>query len=446
MALEEVTFLYTDNLHNIIDDISGPVADALLKAQGDRFVKNPFKIELVDVSKDHSRFMVTFKGHKQNMKIKAFVNSILPNSFSDKQIWDFIQEYNKLALGRKPQEIDTPSFNKIEPREFKFEPKDVRNTFISLVTETYPHGQEEEVMKFMPQGLTKDEFGNYYKVIGKSETMFTSHLDTADRTKSYVNLLSVQKDGDEIIMTDGTSILGADDKAGVTVMLYMMAHNVPGVYYFFIGEERGGIGSYKLAAAYNKYEHLKDLKRCVSFDRRNYFSVITRQSYRQCCSDEFAKALAGELNKSGLNISLDPTGIYTDSASFIDEIPECTNISVGYFSEHTTKECQNISFLERLAKACVSVNWESLPTVKKVGFDEEILRKYKGFLTELKATVFNLEMKMVDDFGDAVIKIEVEPDLEMVYDELKLIHQLLNKYKMNPDITFDNQYIKIILK
>jgi len=45
-----------------------------------------------------------------------------------------------------------------------------------------------------------------------------------------------------------------------------------------------------------------------------------------------------------------------------------------------------------------------------------------------------------------VIKIEVEPDLEMVYDELKLIHQLLNKYKMNPDITFDNQYIKIILK
>ncbi len=242
------------------------------------------------------------------------------------------------------------------------------------------------------------------------------------------------------------TILGADDKSGVTVMLYMMAHNVPGVYYFFIGEERGGIGSYKLAAAYNKYEHLKDLKRCVSFDRRNYFSVITRQSYRQCCSDEFAKALAGELNKSGLNISLDPTGIYTDSASFIDEIPECTNISVGYFSEHTTKECQNISFLERLAKACVSANWESLPTVKKVGFDEEILRKYKGFLTELKATVFNLEMKMVDDFGDAVIKIEVEPDLEMVYDELKLIHQLLNKYKMNPDITFDNQYIKIILK
>jgi len=72
MALEEVTFLYTDNLHNIIDDISGPVADALLKAQGDRFVKNPFKIEIVDVSKDHSRFMVNFKGHKQNMKINEF--------------------------------------------------------------------------------------------------------------------------------------------------------------------------------------------------------------------------------------------------------------------------------------------------------------------------------------------------------------------------------------
>lgn len=447
MSLENVTFLYTDNLHNIIDDISGPVADALLRAQGDRFIQNPFQITTVDVSKSHSRFWVSFKDHKQNMKIKSFINSILPNSFSDRQIWDFIQQYNKLALGKQPEVVQNQIvYNKIQPREFKFEPSDVRNTFISLVTETYPHGHEDEVMKFMPTGLTKDEFGNYYKIIGNSQTMFTSHLDTADRTKSKVNLLSVMRDGDEIILTDGTSILGADDKSGVTVMLYMMSKNIPGVYYFFIGEERGGIGSHKVANDYHKFPHLKDLKRCVSFDRRNYYSVITKQSYRQCCSDEFATALAKELNKSGLKISLDPTGIYTDSASFIDEIPECTNISVGYFSEHTSKESQNISFLERLAKACISVDWEGLPTVKKIGFDEAILKKYKVFLNELKNTLFNLEVKMVDDFGKAVIRIEIETDLEIVYDELSIIYELLKKYKMDPDISFDNQYIKIILE
>jgi len=129
MSFESVTFLYTDTLHEIIDNISGPVAEALLKAQGDRFVKNPFKIEVVDVSKTHSRFWVTFKDHKQNMKIKAFINSILPNSFTDHQIWEFIQEYNKLALGKETQAETKVTYNKIEPRAFRFEPKDIRNTF-----------------------------------------------------------------------------------------------------------------------------------------------------------------------------------------------------------------------------------------------------------------------------------------------------------------------------
>jgi di/tripeptidase len=45
--------------------------------------------------------------------------------------------------------------------------------------------------------------------------MFTSHLDTADRKQLVTNLVStVDSDGDEHILTDGNSILGADDKAG----------------------------------------------------------------------------------------------------------------------------------------------------------------------------------------------------------------------------------------
>jgi len=53
---------------------------------------------------------------------------------------------------------------------------------------------------------------------------------------------------------------------------------------------------------------------------------------------------------------------------------------------------------------------------------------------------------MVNDFGDAIIKIEIEPDLELVFEELKIISRLLTKHKMDPDVTFDNQYIKINLK
>ena len=283
---------FTDRLVEIIDDISGPVAEMLIRIEGDPLLDNYLDIETVDVSKSDWSFDIKVKlknGQTNLSKIKVgkFIRYIMPGVFTDKEIYDFGSSYEKLKKGQSLEKTTVAS-NKVEVSKFSFNPKDVRSTFLSLTTMTYPHGHEEEVMKFMPSGLEKDEFGNYYKIIGKSETMFTSHLDTADRKQLPVTVYSTQRDGDEIFVTDGTSILGADDKSGVTVMLYMMAHNISGIYYFFIGEERGGIGSNQVASKFDSFEHLKDVKRCVSFDRRNYYSVITQQLGRQCCSDEFA--------------------------------------------------------------------------------------------------------------------------------------------------------------
>jgi hypothetical protein len=439
---------YTDKLYEIIDDISGPVAEMLIKIEGDYLLDNHLNIDEVDVSKLDWNFDVKISGIVSNMKVGKFIKYILPDTFSNSEIFKFAQSYNNIKNGKPAtKEASKVSYKKIEPSEFVYSPKDIRSTFLSLTTMTYPHGHESEVLKFLPKDLIKDEFDNYYKIIGKSETMFTSHLDTADRKQSKVTIYSTEKDGDEMFVTDGTSILGADDKAGVSIMLYMMAHNIPGIYYFFDGEERGGIGSNKLASVFDSVEHLKGVKRCISFDRRNYYSVITQQLGRECCSDEFATELAKELNKSGLKISLDPTGIYTDSASFIDEIAECTNISVGYFSEHTISETQNISFLQRLGKACLDVNWENLPTVKKVGFDEEVLRKYKGFISDFKAMVLNVDARLTSEYGMAYIKVELdEPNIDVVHDDLVNLSLLLSKHKMDPDIYFDDQYMKIELK
>ena len=439
---------FTDKLYEIIDDISGPVAEMLIKIEGDYLLDNHLNIDEVDVSKLDWNFDVKISGIVSNMKVGKFIKYILPDTFSNSEIFKFAQSYNNIKNGKPAtKEASKVSYKKIEPSEFVYSPKDIRSTFLSLTTMTYPHGHESEVLKFLPKDLIKDEFDNYYKIIGKSETMFTSHLDTADRKQSKVTIYSTEKDGDEMFVTDGTSILGADDKAGVSIMLYMMAHNIPGIYYFFDGEERGGIGSNKVASVFESIEHLKGVKRCISFDRRNYYSVITQQLGRECCSDEFATELAKELNKSGLKISLDPTGIYTDSASFIDEIAECTNISVGYFSEHTISETQNISFLQRLGKACLDVNWEGLPTVKKVGFDEEVLRKYKGFISDFKAMVLNVDARLTSEYGMAYIKVELdEPNIDVVHDDLVNLSLLLNKHKMDPDIYFDDQYMKIELK
>jgi hypothetical protein len=236
---------------------------------------------------------------------------------------------------------------------------DIKETFIALTTRTYPHGTESELYHLLPSNLNTDEFGNLYIEIGSSpSTMFTSHLDTATKALCQVNHLI--KDG--IIKTDGLSILGADDKAGVTIMLYMIEHNIPGLYYFFLGEEVGCIGSTKLADKH-KTEPLPNIKKVISFDRRDYDSVITFQSSKRCCSDTFGKALANELNKneSLFKYDLDPTGIYTDSAKFVTIYQECTNISVGYKNEHTFKEQQDINHLILLANAVIKIDWEQLP-------------------------------------------------------------------------------------
>ena len=236
-------------------------------------------------------------------------------------------------------------------------------TFIKLTSRTYPYGTEDDLVSDMieqgifPPDLQKDTHGNYFYKIGESRTIFASHLDTVSKEATSV----IHTFDGDIIGTDGKTTLGADDKAGVTVMLHLMENKVPGLYYFFIGEEVGCIGS-GLASSMSIQDFKGKYDRILSFDRRGTDSVITYQSSTRCCSDAFADALARQLNLSGMKYRKDEGGVYTDSAEFTDIIPECTNISVGYYKEHTTSETQDIRHLEDLAEACLLVNWESLPT------------------------------------------------------------------------------------
>jgi len=238
---------------------------------------------------------------------------------------------------------------------------DIKETFLSLTGRTYPHGTEADLFHLLPNNLQKDEFGNLFIQIGENPSvMFTSHLDTA--TSKLVEV--IHKEEGEMIRTDGTTILGADDKAGVTILLWMIEHNIKGLYYFFLGEEVGCKGS-KLVAAKHKLEPIQHIKKVISFDRRGTDSVITFQSYSRCCSEKFGEELSKQLNQNcqdgSFNYRNDPTGIYTDSVQFVSIYPECTNISVGYYNEHTSRECQDINHLIKLANTCLRVDWENLP-------------------------------------------------------------------------------------
>jgi hypothetical protein len=237
--------------------------------------------------------------------------------------------------------------------------------FIRLTQFVYPYKHEHEVLELIDFQLSQDTFGNYYYIIGeKPTTMFTSHFDTVGYLKKKVNHIF---DGD-IIRTDGQTILGADDKAGVALMLNMMRNNVKGLYYFFIGEELGRVGSTCLSNQIEENPFVQNISKIISFDRKGVDSIITHQMGKRCTSDIFAKSLAKELNalESTFRYRLDDGGIFTDSFSFIDQISECTNISVGYYSQHTSNEYQSMIHLIKLGNALCHVNWENLPVKRKI--------------------------------------------------------------------------------
>ena len=275
----------------------------------------------------------------------------------------------------------------------------IRDTFLKLTSNRTPKGLEASVIALIPEfKFEKDEFDNYYYIIKKqdgtfSDTMFTSHLDTIDRGPTewdnkrwdsaagkYIIIDETKVSDDsgkpikhvfegDFVKTDGKTNLGADDKSGVTIMLNLMSEGVPGLYYFFMGEESGCVGSSSLSRVYDTKVtegKLPKVVRCISFDRKGYDSVITRQMGSTCCSDDFAKELASKINEYGFWYKPDDGGVYTDSAEFIDVIPECTNLSVGYFSEHTTTEKQDIEFLELLAVVLTKIDWDSLKVVRDI--------------------------------------------------------------------------------
>jgi hypothetical protein len=293
----------------------------------------------------------------------------------------------------------------------------IEKTFLKLIEFTYIYGYEDVVKTMLPNSLKRDQFGNFYIKIGNSRTLFTSHLDTVGKQKRKVNYKIYDKNGHRFVKTDGETILGADDKAGVVIMLNMIQNNVPGLYYFLIGEEVGTIGSDLLRK--NMFKMLSNYDRCVSFDRKDYGSIITRQLGKPCCSDEFANALANEFKRVGMKFEPDPYGVCTDSVIFTGIIPECTNLSVGYFDEHTPKEEQDLDYLIKLANVVTKINWEKLPTERTPeSFDTE---DPEDFETELPMYKLHYISQDVDD---------------LIYDKFGLWASNLNFFKPEKELTY----------
>jgi hypothetical protein len=231
--------------------------------------------------------------------------------------------------------------------------------FMRLARYTSPYGNEHARFDpiLLPDGWTKDPHGNYvYHVPGESSTLFAAHVDTAD---SHPHRVRYHVTGN-FIATDGGSILGADNRAGIAVLRHLIRSGVPGTYMLFVGEEVGMVGSTKAAKDMEEYDYL----RVICWDRRGYGSIVSQQMGDITTSPEFVQALIDQYALSGMTMQEDTDGVYTDSYSFVHLIPECTNIGVGYFSAHSKSEMQDAQYLVDIAEASVEVDWENLPAAR----------------------------------------------------------------------------------
>lgn len=201
----------------------------------------------------------------------------------------------------------------------------------------------------------------------QSTTLFSCHTDTIDPlVPDAANPLAKKKltydpNFGEIAL-DTTSVggsLGADDGAGVWIMLGMIEAKVPGVYLFHRGEECGGISAKAIASKQGKW--LATFEACIAFDRGRTRDVVTHQGGLQCASMKFADKLCAQLNVSGFDFAPSTGGTYTDNKEYRRIIAEVVNVSVGYECQHGRNETLDYAHVHALRAACLTLDWDALP-------------------------------------------------------------------------------------
>lgn len=223
----------------------------------------------------------------------------------------------------------------------------------------------EKYIKTLP-GIQMDTFGNFWLLLSQADgteptTLFSAHCDTVHKAKATGTYkLNLR---DTLLTVKDGGVLGADDGTGIWIMLNLIKAKVPGLYIFHREEEIGGNGSDFIAKNYARI--LDKYDRAIAFDRKGTTDIITHQGGERCCSDAFAEAFANQLNETpGFKFAGDDTGSFTDTKNYTKLIPECTNLAIGYYDQHTLHETQDLSFATRLVNRLIAVDWNDLPTVR----------------------------------------------------------------------------------
>jgi hypothetical protein len=220
-------------------------------------------------------------------------------------------------------------------------------------------------------------------VFMESTTLFSCHVDTVDNRcvdpNTRKKLTYDPSFGQIALDSQGAgNCLGADDTAGIWLMLKMIESKCPGTYLFHRGEECGGVSAKAIARQESGW--LQKFSVAVAFDRKDTGDIVTVQGGMRCASPKFASRLGGMLDAFGFKYMESTTGSYTDVKEYRKVIAECVNLSCGYDSAHSRNETLDYAHLAAMAEALPKVEWESLPVDRdpKAKDPEPAYQQWKG--------------------------------------------------------------------
>lgn len=212
----------------------------------------------------------------------------------------------------------------------------------------------------------------------ESTTLFSCHIDTCHSIQESTG--KPQKLAYDSVMghlfldpKEPSGCLGADDGAGIYIMLRMLEAGIDGSYVFHTGEEIDGQGA--KAMLKDKLDWLKKFKRAVAFDRPHNHEVIITQGGTVCASNLAGIALVQALNAEGMDYEVSTKGVFTDTKVYAPVIPECFNLGVGYYSQHGPNETLDVAHVEALIQACIRIDWDNLPVHRSLEAPKPMIKK-----------------------------------------------------------------------
>ena len=289
------------------------------------------------------------------------------------------------------------------------------HSLVEMLRYKRPEGsftQKEFCKRFLEPVFGKpDEHGNYVTQVGyEPHLCFTAHHDTVHKTEGMQKIV-VTNDVVSVADSKTSNCLGADCTTGIYIMLHMIEAGVEGTYVVHAAEEVGCKGSAALVD--DMPDWMMYTKAVISFDRYGDKSVITHQMGMRTASDEFARSFSDALKMPQLKP--DDGGSYTDSNEYSMLIPECTNISVGYYGQHGVNETQDLEYLDQLIAALETADWSKLV--------------FKRDPSVVESLYYDKGSYVIDNTKE---NSDVDALMDLVIDYPQAVAELLSSYGFTP--------------